>query len=739
MAYYSARTYLLDTKEWIDTDFETRNDVVEYIDNQFKYPSEYNLKYSQGYWNEQGMLWQKTGSYPVYVPKSIDYRTHWKNEARKCKFEGFVIYKSIKENLEYAVPGLFYWYLNYCPIVNKVKQGLFLPDLYDGDYHYFLYILRCILHRKYGCVLKKRQAGYTLKNMAIILNAVWFTKAAVTKVFASDITKVEESWAFMEYYRDHMNKYTGWKRGLSPNKILNWKLRRQTNDGAWMGKMSSVKGFTTQQNPTNGVGGSAKVIFGEESGINSTLDVTHEYITSNVAMGGLTTGLIIYSGAVGELDKAEPLKEFILKPIENSFLSCNNNIEEDSEFGSQVGFFAPEWWNYIAQDENGNIVACYDEWGNTDKDKALLHIKKARKEQEQKKAQSYRYYCSQRPLSIKEAFAFRKDAYFPQDIVVNQMNRHEIKPPSLKEVILYEDQDGKIAWRSRKAEEFEAPSIVKFPLSEKDDKRGCIVIKEFPESNPERFTYFAGVDDIMTGKSTTSESLFTVVIFKNIKEVKYKDGDVIKTRVEGNEPVAWYTGRTGDLRETHLIGEYLIRYYNAFAAIENNVQGFIQHMQSRGLQYLMATKNDVPFIADLHANKSVHRDYGIYIASNGTVKDYLLANAKAYITEELDKVRKKETGEVVKTVYGIERISDLGLLREFQQFHKDLNVDRLIAFMLAQSMAKAYQVNGIIKRENQVKEEEPDTKPTAQRSFFKNLDSSLNTFKVQKSYFKQHG
>src|SRR5690606_38885268 len=105
------------------------------------------------------------------------------------------------------------------------------------------------------------------------------------------------------------------------------------------------KGFTTKQDYTNGVGGAANFIYGEESGTNDTLDQTHEFISSNVAYGGLVTGLIVYSGAVGKLEQAEPLKNFMLNPENDNFLSCPNDIEDDKEFGKRVGFFAPEWWN----------------------------------------------------------------------------------------------------------------------------------------------------------------------------------------------------------------------------------------------------------------------------------------------------------------------------------------------------------------------------------------------------------
>ena len=734
--FYEAPTYLIDEKRWTLTPFETRKDVVVYIDAYVKYPGEYNLKYANGYWNEQGLYFEKNRSYPKFMHKSSDFKKHWDFEKEKCRLDGFVIYKSESENLEYLVPGMMYFYLNYCPIVNKLAQKITLPEIYDGDLHYFLYILRCIYHRKYGVVLKKRQAGYTLKNMSILLNSIWFGNAAISKIFAHDITKVEDSWSLMENYRDHINKYAGWKRGFEPSKKLDWQIRRKKNDNTYVGNMSILKGFTTQQKATNGVGGNAAVIFGEEAGMNPTLDITHEYITSNVALGGLTTGLIIYSGAVGELDKAEPLKNFILNPSKNGFLPCENRIEEDiEEFGKEVGFFAPEWWNYVSVNEDdGSEVKCYDEDGNTNKELALQEIEKQRKFAIQKKASSYRYYCSQRPLSIKETFAYRKDSFFPSEIISDQENRIEIEKPKLVYVDLIEKPDGTITHTT----DIKCNPILKFPVEDNTDLRGCVVIKEFPEENSGPLTYFAGVDPIATDKTTTSESLFSVYIFKNVKETLYTDKEdkQIKKKVSGFEAVAWYTGRMEDLKKTNTIGEYLIRYYKAKAVVESNVQSFINHMQTKNLQMYLATKGEITFLGDLNANKDVHKQYGVHMTP--TIKSYILNNIKEYVSEENDVIYYND-GKIKRTVYGVERISDPGLLSEMKKWHDKLNTDRIIAFGLALSMAKSYIMNGVILRENQVKIENQEVyKPN--RSFFKTLDRELqHTNTNKKSYFKYHG
>lgn len=698
--YYLAPTFDIDKNEWSETPFQTRKDVVFYIDSQFKYPSEYNLKYTEGYWNKQGKIFQNTGSYPVYMKKSLDFRKHWDTEKKKCDFEGFIIYKKESEGVEFAVPGLFYWYLNYCPIVDKVKKGIDLPEIYDGDYHYYLYILRCILRRKYGVVLKKRQAGYTLKNMSILLNVIWFGRGAVSKIFAYDENKVKDSWGLMENYKNHINDHCGWTRGLDPSQKLNWQIRRKRKDGSYSGNMSIAKGFTTKHDPSNGVGGNATVIFGEESGINPTLDQTHEYITSNVALGGLTTGLIIYSGAVGELDKADPLKEFILRPLDYEFLGCENKIEDDVELGPVTGFFAPEWWNYVSVEEDekgeqfGDILRCYDEWGNTNKELALKEIEKHRAKAKSKKAEAYRYYCSQRPLSIKEAFAFRKDSKFPMDLLEAQELRITKKQYPYEFVELKRDALNRVIYESTKR-----LPITEFPLSSKTvNKEGVPVMYERPPTGEIQFgTYYASIDPVAEGQTMTSESLCSLYIYKGDVEVTRTEGTVRKTFIEQGKIVFSWCGRYDDLNKTHQLLEMAIELYKAWTLVENNISLFIQHMIFVKKQHYLVPKDQILFLKDLGSNTTVYQDYGW--KNTGNLFPVHLINYTVQFLKEVINQETKDNGEIIKITHGVERIPDIMLIKEMKAYHDGLNVDRLVAFAALVAFVKVQQSNrGYVKR-----------------------------------------
>lgn len=748
MSYYSAPTYNIDTNTWETTEFESRKDVVTYINAQVKYPGEYKLKYTEGYWNAQAKIFQRTGSYPVHMPRSLDFKKHWDAEKAKCAFEGFVIYRKKSEKVEFAVPGLMYWYLNYCPIVDKLKRKIDLPEIYDGDYHYFLYILRCILRRKYGVVLKKRQAGYTLKNMAIFLNAMWFGAGAVSKIFAAEEASVKDSWSLMEHYRDHINNHCGWKRGFDPMKKLDWQIRRKKKDGSgYIGNMSIGKGFTTKQDPTAGVGGNATVIFGEEFGKNPTGDITHEYITSNVALGGITTGLIIYSGAVGELDKADSLKEFMLRPEDNDFLYCPNNIEDDAEFGDKVGFFAPEWWNYVSggdeedEDDSGEVVRFYDEWGNTKRELALKEIERRRKRAQLKKPESYRYYCSQRPLSIREAFAIRKDTKFPAQLLEAQKRRIENKEYPMECVELERNDLGKVVFKQSS----KLP-IKEFPLSKKtENKEGCVVLYERPPANPEFGCFYASVDPVRVGKTKTSESLVSIQVYKNDVEITRIHNGEVKTFVEGGKLVAQWCGRFDDPNKNHERLELLIELYNAWTVVENNVTEFIQYMIHRNKQKYLVPHDQMISNKDMSSTANTFQKYGW--TNTGTIfKEHYLNYAISFVKEELHQTA-LEDGTVVKTTFGIERIPDIMLLKEMEAYQDGMNVDRLVSWCALVAFVKVQQSNrGYKKRVEDFDKDKQKGKPKVnpydvKRSAFKNLgmQKSDSPYKVDRRPFKNFG
>lgn len=747
MSFYVSPTFNLDDNTWSETSFNKREDKLKFIQGKVRYPGEYNLKYTQGVWNEQAVIFQNNekktghGSYPNFVKNSTDYRNHWDFEEKKCLFDGFIIYKKPSENLEFVVPCLYYWYLNYCPIPDKVKQKDDFPEIYDGDLHYFLYILECIVSRNFGVVLKKRQSGYTLKNMAIMLNAIWFGRSATSKIFAFDENKVVESWVFITQYRDHNNRHCAWRRGFDPGKPLDWIMRRKQTDGSFKGRNCQAKGFTTKQNPSNGIGGSAKVIFGEEAGANPTLDKTHEFITSNVSYGGLTTGLIIYSGAVGELEQAEPLKNFIRFPEKNGFVSRPNNIEADLELGDAVGFFAPEWWNYVSveRDDEGKAIGealkCFDEWGNTDKKKALEEIAQWRKLAEERDPDKFRYYCSQRPLSITEAFAFRKESKWPLHLVQAQKRRIADKIYGEEHLDIERNEKGELVFvKSTKG------PIMEFPLPKATvDKEGCPVIYERPVGKPELGKQFlASIDTIKEGKTTTSASLFSIMIYKLDTEVT-KYGEEVENWIEPGKLVAEWCGRFDDINKTHERALNMLEMYGAKAVVEVNVSEFVNYVIFKKKQQYLVPKSQILFLKELGANESAFQEYG-WKNTGKLFENHLIRYGIEFLKEELDVITTPD-GKEVKKVYGIERLPSIMLMKEMEAYQPGVNVDRLVTFCALAAYIKIYLANFGYNKRREESSTRPSVDPnlyTKPSSFFKSrkMTGGDQRYNVKKGFFK---
>ena len=150
------------------------------------------------------------------------------------------------------------------------------------------------------------------------------------------------------------------------------------------------------------------------------------------------------------------------------------------------------------------------------------------------------------------------------------------------------------------------------------------------------------------------------------------------------------------------------------------------------------------FLKELGSNKTVYQDYGW--KNTGTMfKSNLISYAVQFMEEEIDVIT-KEDGEVVKVHFGVERIPDIMLLKEMQQYRDGLNVDRLVAFCALVAFAKVQESNrGYTKRKEY--EEEKNLQITNKNaklfmSPFRHLGgvgSSSSSMKKPRNPFKNHG
>ena len=676
--------------------------------------------------NEQARIFNDLGFYCKSPFRSKDFIKYWEDQKNKCR-QGVIF---IGAKTWYLTRDYYMW-LNFLPIYDKEEKKYGFAKVRDAQYHMALYEILAELHNEHSAILKKRQIASSYFHMAKLINQYWFEEGSVCKMGASlkDYINDKGSWKFLEEYRDFLNEHTAWYRPSNPEKVLLWQQQievRIDNRKLRKGLKSKIQGASFEKNATTGVGGPTTYFFHEEAGIAPKMMDTYEYLRPAMLSGMETTGMFIAAGSVGDLEQCKPLKEMILNPKANGIRAVKTDLIDADGTEADAGLFIPEQWS---------MPPYIDAFGNSLIEEALQAIYAERKEwKENLNPEQYQLRISQKPTNIAEAFAYRKESIFPQGIIHKQLKKIEDKDYSYEHIELERTQDGIEAKRSNKI------PINKFPVSRKlQDKTGCLVVWERPVPNPDFGLYYAGIDPVSEGKTTTSDSLCSIFVYKNMVEVARETPDGIEHIIEKDKIVAAWCGRYDDINKTHQQLELIIEWYNAWTVVENNISLFIQHMISKRKQRYLVPKNQILFLKDLGSNKSVFQDYGW--KNTGTLfKNHLISYAIEFLREETEQEFDKE-GNVISSTLGIERIPDPMLLKEMLAYQPGLNVDRLVAFSSLIAFAKVQQSNrGYAKRkESELKTtKNPKNLYKLKYSPFKNIgrNKSINGKKFKRSAFK---
>ena len=726
--YKSVPTYY--NGEWITTDFETKKDFVDYILSIFSEPGKYAFNSLAEEFNKEAQTFNTQGFYCNKPFRSKDFTTYWEDQKNKCR-KG-VIYKD--NNKSWYLTRDYYMWLNFLPIFDKEEKKYGFAKVRDAQYHMALYELLAELNNKHSAILKKRQIASSYFHMGKLINTYWFEEGSICKIGASlkDFINDKGSWKFLDEYKIFLNEHTAWYRPSNPEKVLLWQQQIEVRIGnrkTARGLKSKIQGGSFEKNATTGVGGPCTYFFHEEAGIAPKMSETYEYLRPAMSSGMMTTGMFIAAGSVGDLEQCNPLKDMITNPVANDIYAVETDlIDADGTIG-MAGLFIPEQWsmppyiddygNSLVEDAVSAIIIERDRWKN------------------ELNSEQFQLRISQKPLNIAEAFAYRKASVFPQGILSRQQKRIEEKEYPYELIELDRDEKGIFAKRTNKL------PITRFPVDKKQtDKTGTIVVWERPVKSPEFGAYYASIDPVSEGKTTTSDSLCSIFVYKNATEVTRTtvSGD-IEQFLEKDKIVAAWCGRFDDINKTHERLELIIEWYNAWTIVENNISLFIQHMIARKKQRYLVPKQQILFLKDLGSNRTVYQEYGW--KNTGTLfKSHLISYAIEFLREVID----EETdinGVVIKQTLGVERIPDPMLIKEMVAYYPGLNVDRLVAFGALIAFVKIQQSNrGYSKRQESEENSlvKSDNFSKLKYSPFKNIgqNRSRNSDRPTRSGFKNY-
>lgn len=680
--YQNIPTY--ENGNWTLTSFDSRQDFYNFIFSIFKEPGKYEFDETSRLFNEQAKLFNKNGVYCIAPSGTKDYIKYWDTEKEKCR-KG-VIYKAGTKN--WYITRDYYMWLNFLPIYNKETQKFGFADVRDAQYHMSLYEILAELDYKHCAILKKRQIASSYFHSGKLINQIWFEEGVTLKMGGSlkDYVNEKGTWKFLQEYEAFLNKHTAWYRPMNPQKAMFWQQKIEIVNFIGGQKRKTEKGLkgviqamSFEKSPTTGVGGPSKYFFHEEAGIAPRMNETYEYLRPALRSGMITTGMFVAAGSVGDLSQCEPLRKLILQPDANDIYSVETNLIDGIGTTGRSGLFIPEQWS---------MPPYIDDYGNSKVEESLEALNEQfAKWKKDLDPQEYQLRISQHPRNIKEAFDFRTLSIFPAHLVTAQIHRIEEKLYPYEFIDLYRDIKGDII-----AETTNKLPIMEFPISKKtEDKTGTIVVWERPSKEPEFGMYYASIDPVSEGKTTTSESLCSIYIYKSPIEVTKNNGSEVQTYIERDKIVAAWCGRFDDIKKTHDRLELLIEWYNAWTIVENNIPQFITHMIDRKKQRYLVPRSQILFLKDLGANANVYQEYGW--RNTGTLfKSHMLSYAIDFLTEELDQEVTSE-GKIVRTTYGIERIPDPMLLKEMMEYRDGVNVDRLVSFAALIAFSKVQQAN----------------------------------------------
>lgn len=390
--------------------------------------------------------------------------------------------------------------------------------------------------------------------------------------------------------------------------------------------------------------------------------------------------IVIFTG--GDAERFEDAKSLFFSPEAYDFLTFE---EEYGGKGRKHGLFLGETYRQEAKEKTtmGHYLEIEDKKSplyEMDIDVSVPHkareitdreIENLIKEGKHEEAIKTSMYF---PRTVDEIFQTSKTTKYSNynGKLTSRLNKLQYDNNHGMQVELEEDEDGNIIW-----EYSEKLPILDLDVHQ-DRLDAPITIFEHPMKDPPDFLYVAGVDPYRQSGSLQG-SLGVVYIYKRTSGLY---GEQYRECI-----VAKYIARTADRGDWDRNAELLIRYYNAYALVENDELGFIDHMRYRDL----AEKHLSPqpeLQKRVNPNTSLNRPYGVS-RSPERMRTHLDRQYGRYLGQDIyEYYEGEQTEENKRTLTGLDTIPCALLLRQTIIYDGETNTDAVIAFQLALAMAR---------------------------------------------------
>jgi len=603
---------------------------------------------------------------------TVQHLEFWKDVKEKC-INGMTNINGIR------ITGPHFFYLNFCPIAGyNPKTGRktkIFPRFVDIDYEYFHMIEYCRNNGKNLVAVKGRRQGWSYKGAGVASCEFTFypdSKNIIGAFFG------QYSQQTMDMCLDNLNwlaEHTPFGHIRNPNlrDYVMSKYEKNVNGvKVWAGYQSTIESYSFKDRPGAVVGKSASWLLLDEAGLFPNITEAWGYTEPLIKDGNIATGNAIIYGSSGDMDSGSRyFYEMFTDPGKYNMLE----FEDADNPQLKIGFFSSaskgrwgecknpksQWYGQPMVDANGNSnqLAAIDD----------LEFERSLK-RSGNDPKAFHSAVTQYPLSWKEAFLRNKSNVFGSPDMLEWLGQLE-NTPSLRSQAqvgeLYYNTEAVLKWKPND----ELKPITDFPIksSSNIDTTGAITIWEHPELIEEKtpsWLYIAGCDPYDQDKSE-SGSLGSFMVYKRFYQAN-KTHDIL---------VAEYTGRPEKADDFYENCRKLCIYYNARCLYENQLKGLKTYFEMKNsLHYLFEQPG---IIKDIVKDSRVQRGYGIHMnrGSNGAngIKDQCEIYLKQWLYSENTDINGNK-------FLNFHTIKSIPLLKELIAYDREINTDRVIAFML---------------------------------------------------------
>lgn len=630
--------------------------------------------------SEEGAHFMKYGYYCAELPGSVAFFEYWDEQIKRCQ-EGYTVGGV-------SITGHHYFYLNFSPI-QRIKVGpngelladkvQGFPDFWDGDYNYYhvkniarngisqealeglgLSVKPLWLDGQHHMIVgKSRRKGYSYKNASICVN-IYNTIPKSTCIIGAYDSKYlypAGTMAMCSTYMSFLNEHTAWTkaRDYSDTKEHKKASRVSYVDGVKVeaGYQSQIMAITFQNAPGAARGKDAVEVDLEEAGEFPNLKASFLQTAPGLTAGKFITGQITIFGTGGDMGSGtRDFADMYYNPEQFNLLPFENIWDPKVE-GGKCGFFHPV---------NMNMEGFYDSNGNSDLLGAKEFEEATRKEilKNSSSAEAIQQRVQEWPLSPSEAFLTVSSNSFP--VVELRRRRNKVLAEKLhlklgQPVVLSRGENGTVECKPDLTGKLMPIWDYKVKTT---DRKGAVVIYEYPISNPPKGLYKIGFDPY---RQDDGPSLASITVYKGYYKGSYSRDWI----------VAQYVGRLDNADDVNRISELLAILYNTEVMHENEVTHVSAYYTRRKKLHLLAARPDAVIDAAINSS-SKRRKYGMHMPDK--IKDQGEKYIKTWLLTE------RETLEDGTVLLNLDTILDPALLEELILYNRKGNFDRVMSFMM---------------------------------------------------------